>query len=659
MVSMKICFASQSFYPHIGGVSTSLLNLTKELGRLGNDIIEVHLRPSGEENTDEVEGVRVNRVPREPIDNELMREYSFFKEAIYKESHFRGRAFSKPAYQIRGFEAFNKINEYIGAELGELIKYKPADIIHVHDFQLLFTYRNIPRGVPLILSWHIPLIEDMSPILKKFLVKYLLEYDKVVFSVQEYIDVAVRAGLPREKTELIPPIANTHLFRQLSVSQSDVFERYGIPLGSKVILCVQRVDPKSGHMFLVQALPKILQAVPDAKLVFVGGESLSNKLSSARTKQAAEVKREIKKQGLESHVHWLGNVDYEALPELYNAVDMVTLCSKNEGFGLSITEGMACGKPVVGSRTGGIPTQIQHGKNGYLVEVGDADAIASSITKILKDKRLQERMGRHSLRVVHEKFRLEASIQAHLALYNRMRRAKNNFFRMEYLASPEIKAMVTDLDRTLTDHPDGPVFDPSSFNPKLIEALKTSGLQLILCTGRTLEYVRDLSQHFDIWECIVAENGAVFYFPESEGIITTNTVEMKTVKKQIAAMGLPDTEIGEVIAAINWVDRHKARKALGKQADVVQWVRNKDRLMITPFETDKGVGVRRVLDQLRIEPERTIVVGDGENDVDMFMNPGFKIALKNSHPLLKKLANQVSKKSATQGVLEILRSFRS
>ena len=66
---MKIYYASQSFYPHIGGVSTYLLNLCKEMVKNGNEVIEVHLRPSGEENQDEIKGVSIFRVPKEPIDS--------------------------------------------------------------------------------------------------------------------------------------------------------------------------------------------------------------------------------------------------------------------------------------------------------------------------------------------------------------------------------------------------------------------------------------------------------------------------------------------------------------------------------------------------------------------------------------------------------------
>jgi len=55
--------------------------------------------------------------------------------------------------------------------------------------------------------------------------------------------------------------------------------------------------------------------------------------------------------------------------------------------------------------------------------------------------------------------------------------------------------------------------------------------------------------------------------------------------------------------------------------------------------------------------EKTIVIGDGENDVDMFLNPGFKVALSNADKKLKKLADQVTKDPSTMGVKEIIQQL--
>jgi len=263
---MKIYYASQSFYPHIGGVSTYLLNLAKEMKKNGNEVIEVHLRPNEQDYEDEVKGIEIRRVPREPIDSEIMKGYSQFKETVYKECHYNVKEFDNPPDKIEGFEEYNKVNEYFGEELRELLEEDLADVVHIHDFQLLFAYKYVPRGVPCILTWHIPFIENMSKYLARFLIKHLKEYDKVVFSSQDYIENAVKMGLPREKTELIYPIANTNLFKKMDINKAAVKQKYKIPANSRVILSVQRVDPKSGHEQLIKAMPEIIKKVPNAKL---------------------------------------------------------------------------------------------------------------------------------------------------------------------------------------------------------------------------------------------------------------------------------------------------------------------------------------------------------------------------------------------------------
>ena len=158
---MRIYYASQSFYPFIGGVPTYLLNLSKEMVRLGNEVVEVHLRSSHADSDDEIKGVKVHRVPKEPIDFKVLELYSKFKEAVYKECHENKNIFINTADKMPGFFQFNQVNEYFGEQIRELFEKENPDIVHIHDFQLLFAYKYVPRGTPLILTWHIPIIKNI------------------------------------------------------------------------------------------------------------------------------------------------------------------------------------------------------------------------------------------------------------------------------------------------------------------------------------------------------------------------------------------------------------------------------------------------------------------------------------------------------------------
>ena len=653
---MRIYYASQSFYPHIGGVSTYLLNLAKTMVEKGHSITEVHLRPSGEGNFEKVKGVEVHRVPKEPLENEILEGYYKFKEAVYAECHYETREFREEAEHMPGFTEYSKVNDYFGERLRELLEEKPSDIVHIHDFQLLFAYKYVPRGTPLVLTWHIPFPFKMPKKLSKFLIKNLNEYDKVIFSSQEYIDAAVKAGLKKEKAELIYPITDTSMFVPIDTNRAQVRKKLGISQKAMVILSVQRVDQKSGHEQLIRAMPRVLKKIPNAVLVFVGSQSMSTKLSAERGKMREKIDKLVLELGIEKKVIFIGNIEYTLMPEIYSASDITALCSKNEGFGLAITEAMGCAKPVVGTNIGGIALQIENKKNGFLVEVGDYESTANAIIKILKDPVLRKKMGEASLRTV-KKFSKEKAIEKHLGVYNRLKKQKNEMYKLECFSKQEISGIITDFDRTITDRPGKPEFDSKDIDVELLRELKSLQIDLFLATGRTLSYAERLCTYFKGYRCVVAENGAAIYFPGTKRAFIINTKHMKKAKKMIARLNLPQTVIGEVIVSVKAKYYSKVKKALGPLLRELNAVRNVDDMMLMPFNTDKGYGLRLAMQYLNIDMESTIIIGDGENDVDMFVNPGYKVALANSHPRLKQLAHEVTKGKATRGVREIIKKL--
>ena len=93
---------------------------------------------------------------------------------------------------------------------------------------------------------------------------------------------------------------------------------------------------------------------------------------------------------------------------------------------------------------------------------------------------------------------------------------------------------------------------------------------------------------------------------------------------------------------------------LTKLAKNLNYVFNVDEMMILPKYVNKGMGVKIALEHLGIDAQETIVVGDAENDIDLFRIPGFNVALANAHPRLKLVADQVTEKSGSLGIKEIV-----
>jgi glycosyltransferase involved in cell wall biosynthesis len=117
------------------------------------------------------------------------------------------------------------------------------------------------------------------------------------------------------------------------------------------------------------------------------------------------VKASIANQGLQQHVELLGPLSQEELLEEYRKCTLLVLPSGQETSPMVIGEVMAMGKPVVATRVGGVPYLIDEGQTGYIVDVGDVEAIVSRITSILSDEELQTRMSHQSREKACHQFR--------------------------------------------------------------------------------------------------------------------------------------------------------------------------------------------------------------------------------------------------------------
>lgn len=124
---------------------------------------------------------------------------------------------------------------------------------------------------------------------------------------------------------------------------------------------------------------------------------------------------QINQLGLESKVHLLGS---QPNPEEHiQGFDIAVLCSETEGFSNAIIEYMRCGKPVICTQTGGNPEIIEEGVNGFLVPVGDTDALARRLIELIMDPDKRRAMGAASVAQLTTRYSLDTMLSQHIALY--------------------------------------------------------------------------------------------------------------------------------------------------------------------------------------------------------------------------------------------------
>jgi len=170
----------------------------------------------------------------------------------------------------------------------------------------------------------------------------------------------------------------------------------------KLLLYVGRISRKKGVLDLVKTFSRIVSEEPDAILALAGREE----------KWYAERARELVKE-LELHrnVAFLGPIPNQDVVHLMRACEVFVYSSiGGEGIPRAILEAMACGKPVVATRVSGIPEAVRDGETGYVVEVGDHEAFAGRVLRLLRDPSLRERMGRNARDLAEREFNYDSII---------------------------------------------------------------------------------------------------------------------------------------------------------------------------------------------------------------------------------------------------------
>lgn len=166
------------------------------------------------------------------------------------------------------------------------------------------------------------------------------------------------------------------------------------------VLFVGRLEKRKGVETLFNALPMVLEKVPDTQFCLVGADT--NLAPDGGSYKKYLLKNLDKK--FHKNVKFIGYVDDMELKTYYKDCDLFVAPSLFESFGLIFLEAMAWGRPVIGCNIGGIPEIVEDGKDGILVQPDNENTLTDAIIKLLTDKDMRVKMGVCGRKKVEEEF---------------------------------------------------------------------------------------------------------------------------------------------------------------------------------------------------------------------------------------------------------------
>jgi glycosyltransferase involved in cell wall biosynthesis len=191
---------------------------------------------------------------------------------------------------------------------------------------------------------------------------------------------------PRRRISVVHPGVELSRFDPAVLpAPADSRQLLGLPATGPVVGIVGRMQRWKGIHVLVEAMPEILHRYPTAHCVVVGGRH------DLEPGYEDELRRLIANLDLDAHVLLTGR--QREIPLWMQAMDVVVHASRNEPFGIVVTEAMALAKPVVATDEGGPTEIITNGVDGLLVPYGHPSMLAAAILRYLDDSVLAARVG--------------------------------------------------------------------------------------------------------------------------------------------------------------------------------------------------------------------------------------------------------------------------
>jgi len=402
---MRVLILGYRGNPYCGGQGIYIYNLSRELAKLGVTV-DVMVGPPYPDPLEEwatvhkIENLNMWSIKTKDIPFEkLKRIFSPWNFLDY----ILTRLHMFPEMETFSFRAF--------FALEKILQYKKYDLIH--DIQSL-GWATVPMkgyGIPIVTTVHHPLTKDREADLQRnwgfwdktttilfyplvmqgFVIRRV---DRVITSFKEGVDELHKAF--RVKKERVSVVYNG--------MDVEMFQNTGEPREENALLFVGNTeDTKKGLVYLFEAMTML----PEEVTLTIVDDGPPKKMTAGDL---------IKKYKLGHRVKFTGKLSYDQLVSMYSRKTILVMSSLFEGFGLPAVEAMSCQTPVVVTTSGSLK-EVVSPDCGILVPPKDPVALKDAIMKLLKNKKIREKMGKNGRKWAVENFSWPVAAKNTLEVY--------------------------------------------------------------------------------------------------------------------------------------------------------------------------------------------------------------------------------------------------
>ncbi|MCK4860131.1 MAG: glycosyltransferase [Candidatus Omnitrophica bacterium] len=301
---------------------------------------------------------------------------------------------------------------YIQAnELFSLYTHINHNCVLIHDPQPLPLIKFYKKKQPWIWRCHIDLSHPDKEVWD-FLKRFILGYDAAILSNEKYKSKHLSI-----EQKVIHPAIDPLSAKNKQLSESDILKylkKFKVPTDKPLIVQVSRFDKWKDPLGVIEIF-KLVKKEVDCRLVLCGSMAADDPEGWVIYEK---VKKEASQFIANKDVIFITSENSILVNALQRSSAVIIQKSIREGFGLTVTEALWKEKPVVAANVGGIPLQIDNGKNGFLLEPLDTKGFTQRIVQILKNPKLAEKMGKRGKQVVKEKFLITRLLSDYLDLLN-------------------------------------------------------------------------------------------------------------------------------------------------------------------------------------------------------------------------------------------------